>query len=166
MRKSILVALCALAYVLHSNPAKSQALVDLSCAPPGSTVPVSCRTPNLGNAGYPPGSTPVSNSGTGSAAAATATLPGVAGKITYLCGFYIGSTATAAAAGNATLAGVLGGTLNFEQGTGLAPAVAFINPNIGNFCIPASGPNTALVLTTANPGAGGVVSASAWGYQQ
>jgi hypothetical protein len=164
MRKIWLIA-ATLAYVLHASPAKSQALVDVSCAPPGSTQPVSCRTPGLGNAGYPPGATPVASSGTGSAAAATATLPGVNGKVTYLCGFYIGATATAAAAGNATVTGVSGGTLNFEQGTGASPAVSFTSPNFGNFCVPASGQNVALVLTTANPGAGGVISASAWGFQ-
>jgi hypothetical protein len=33
-------------------------------------------------------------------------------------------------------------------------------------CVPGSATNTAIVATSAAPGTGGVVSTTAWGYQQ
>jgi len=117
--------------------------------------------PNGNN--VPPG-TPITASATGAAAAATATLPGVAGKTTFICGYQIGSTATAAAAGNATITGTISGTLNVEMGTGTSPAVVSTQSTFTP-CVPASGTNTAIAVNTANPGAGGVISVSAWGFQ-
>lgn len=112
----------------------------------------------------PAGATSITNSATGAAAAATATLPAAAGKTTYICGYMIGSTATAAAAGNATITGTISGTLNIEMGTGVSPAVVTTQQTFTP-CIPASAVNTSIAVNTANPGAGGVISALAWGFQ-
>lgn len=111
----------------------------------------------------PPG-TPITASATGTTAATTATLAAVAGKTTYICGFSINSTATAAAAGNATVTGTVTGTLNFEMGTGATPAVVITQQSFTP-CVPASAVNTSIAVVSAAPGTGGVISVSAWGFQ-
>lgn len=114
----------------------------------------------------PAGATFVTASTTGTTGATTATLAGVSAKTTYLLGFSIRATATAAAVGNATVTGTISGTLNFTQfsqaaSTGMVP----LEPNIGSVAIPASATNTAIAVVSAAPGTGGVVSVTAWGYQ-
>jgi hypothetical protein len=76
------------------------------------------------------------------------------------------SNATAAITGNVTIAGTISGTLNFTHW--IAPAASSLGQTEPYFypCIPASAQNTAIVVTSPAPGAGGVNSASAWGYQQ
>jgi hypothetical protein len=94
-----------------------------------------------------------------------ATLAAVSAKTTYICGFQIGSTATAAAAGNATITGTITGTLNFEMGTGTSPAVVQTQSSF-NPCIPASGTNQSIAVVSAAPGTGGVICVTAWGFQE
>ena len=117
------------------------------------------------NLSFPLNAVPITASATGTTAATTATLAATNGKFTYICGFDIGSTATAAAAGNATVTGTNTGTMNFEMGTGVSPAVVRITENFAP-CIPGNAVNTAIAVVSAAPGAGGVVSVTAWGYQQ
>lgn len=113
----------------------------------------------------PAGATLVTASATGTTAATTATLPGVANKTTYLVGFSIRANATAAATGNATVTGTITGTLNFTQWTApLASGIGIVEPPI-SLPIPASGQNQAIAVVSAAPGSGGTVSVTAWGYQ-
>jgi hypothetical protein len=119
-----------------------------------------------GAAGYPIGATPITVSATGTTAATAVTLPAVAGQTTYLCGFSIRSTATAAVTGIATVTGTVTGTMSFVHWTGaVASAVGILEPQIGPECIPASAGNTAIVVTSAAAGTAGVVSVTAWGFQ-
>ena len=114
-----------------------------------------------------PGKTFVTASAIGTTAATTATLPGAAGKTTYLCGFSIRAAATALVVGNATVTGMLGGTLNFTQVTlASTVGVGVVEPPLGHQCIPASAVNTAIAVNSAAPGTGGAVSVAAWGFQQ
>jgi hypothetical protein len=118
------------------------------------------------NLAFPLNATPITASATGTTAATTATLaPSTNGQRTWLCGFDIGSTATAAAAGNATVTGLITGTMNFEMGTGTSPAVVHTMQNF-NPCVPTNAVNTAIAVVSAAPGAGGVISVTAWGCQQ
>ena len=115
---------------------------------------------------YPVGAVAVTNSATGTTAATAATLPAASGKTTYICGFSIRANATAATTGNATVAGLISGTINFTQWTApLASGIGDVPSNFSGMCIPASTTNTAIVVTSAAPGSGGTVSVSAWGYQ-
>lgn len=129
--------------------------------------------PNLNNpqrdvneiSSYPAGAIPVTASAVGTTAATVATLPAVAGKTTYIVGFSIRAVATAAVAGNAVVSGTVTGSLNFTQfsqavATGLVPVEEFFG-----YPIPASAPNTTIVVTSAAPGVGGVISVTVWGYQ-
>lgn len=170
MRKSILVASFVLVYVLHSNPAKSQALVDLSCAPPGSSVPVSCRGPGLGNAGYPPGATPWFQAATGTTAGTTATQAGVAGQFTYVCGFFASpGSATAAIVETLTTTGL---QANFSANIG-APATAagatgipLAAPQLGP-CLRSNAANQTVTMVWSALGAGGAgQTINMWGYTQ
>lgn len=107
---------------------------------------------------YPTGATAVANSSANVAnAAAVATLAGAASITTYIAGFEVsGSGATAGLPVTVTVAGILGGTLNytytFEAGVlvGNKPlTVEFAPP------LPASAVNTAIVVTCPASGAGG-----------
>lgn len=108
--------------------------------------------------------TPVTASATGTTAATAATIPAVTNMTAHLCGFSIRANATAAATGNATVAGLISGTLTFIQWTApLASGIGVLEPDLG-MCIRASGPGVAIVVTSAAPGSGGNVSVNAWGF--
>jgi hypothetical protein len=105
----------------------------------------------------------ITASATGTTAATTAT-PAAAGVTTYICGFSIDANATTAVFGNATITGTISGTMNFTQPVGTAPAVGTLN-RIFSPCIPASAINTAIAVNSIAAGALGVVSVTAWGFQ-
>lgn len=112
------------------------------------------------------GGVPITASATGTTAATTATLATSASVTTYICGFSIRANAAAAATGNATVTGTITGTINFTQWT--APNASGLGVTEETFmpCIPASAANTSIAVVSAAPGTSGVVSVSAWGYQQ
>lgn len=114
---------------------------------------------------------PVTASATGTTGAIAATLPAVAGKTTYICGFYFtGTNATAANPTTAlTITGTIGGTMNFGFPTLAAAATVPNNlPLDEEFipCIAANALNTPIVVNGPALGAGAtLVTVSAWGYQ-
>ena len=113
-----------------------------------------------------PGCTFETDSATGTTAATAATLAKTTTTTTYICGFAIRANATAAVTGDATVTGTITGTLHFTQFT--APAASGIGTIEQRFtpCLPASAANTTIVVTSAAPGTGGVVSVAAWGDQK
>lgn len=119
-------------------------------------------------AGAPPTGSLVSSSGNVANAAAVATLAAAAGKTTYISGFEItGGGATAASLVTATVVGLLGGTASYTIGV-VAGATAPNSPLVVEFNppIPASAPNTAIVVTVPALGAGSTNSTVvAHGYQ-
>lgn len=106
---------------------------------------------------YPLGATPLhASSGNVANLAAVATLPGVAGKTTYISGFEItGGGATAAALVQATVTGLIGGTATYTVGA-VAGAAAANTPLVVQFDppIPANAANTAIAVTVPALGAG------------
>lgn len=134
-------------------------------------VDTSGKLCNANDTGYPTGATPVTGSGSGTTAAVTATLPGVASKTTYICGYSVSQTnPTAATATSITVAGVITATMSFGAPT-LAAAATTMHPSpvVQNFfpCIPASAVNTSIVVTSPALGAGATLNtAAAWGYQK
>lgn len=114
---------------------------------------------------YPAGSAPVAASAAGTTGVTTATLPAASGTYTHLCWISIRVNAAAPTTGNATITGTVGGPLNFTQWTAPNSSGLGINEQIFNPCLPGSAVNTALAITSAAPGTGGVVSVSAGGYQ-
>jgi hypothetical protein len=112
------------------------------------------------------------SSGNVAAGVATATLPAVANRVTYICGFSITSTgATAAAVVSPTVAGLAGGTMTFTYAA-VAGATAANQPLVipfgtGDTCLAASAPNTTIVVSMPSLGAGNTnTTVNAWGYQR
>ena len=114
---------------------------------------------------YPGRAVPETISATGTTTAFTATLPvGTAIQTVYICGVEIDAAATAATAVPATITGTVSGTLNF-----LEYVSAIASPGVGHSiafspCIPASAPNTAIVVNAGAAGTAGIASISVWGY--
>jgi hypothetical protein len=140
-------------------------LAFLAAAPPASAQQA-CPNPFV--AGAP--CTPVTASATGTTGAVVATLPAVAGKTAYICGFYYtGTNATAAnTATSVTITGTITATMTFGFPT-LAAAATVPNtiPIDEEFipCIAASGLNTAIAVNGPALGAGSTqATVTAWGY--
>jgi hypothetical protein len=110
----------------------------------------------------------VTNSATGTTGAVVATLPAAAGKITYICGFSVspGSAATAitiqvVVVANSTFTWAVGAPVTAVGTTGATFTQTFLP------CIPASGTNTAITVTSGALGTSGINNdVNAWGYQQ
>jgi hypothetical protein len=125
---------------------------------------------NVGMLSAPIGSTPVgASSGNQSNSAALSTLPAVAGVTNYMTGFVINvGGATAQALVNATITGLLGGTMNIAVSVPAGATLA--NPPIVvtfPVPIPASGPNVAIALNLPQLGGGSTnASTSIYGFQK
>jgi hypothetical protein len=112
----------------------------------------------------------VFNAATGTTAGATATLPAVQGKITYICGFHVETgTATAAIPVTITVTGLAGGTFTTSANAPVTSATATAGPIVSQVftpCLAASAPNITIVVAAGALGAGGVnQDVNAWGYQ-
>ncbi|MDB5957694.1 hypothetical protein [Ramlibacter sp.] len=123
----------------------------------------------LGGNGYPSQSTPVhAASGSVAASATTATLPGAAGKTTYITGFEVtGAGATAASVIAITVTGLLGGTETYIMAIPAGAAVG-ATPLSVQFAVPvpASAVNTSVVVNVPSFGAGNTNAAVvAHGFQ-
>lgn len=116
------------------------------------------------------GGTPViASSGTVAAATAAASLPGAAGKTTYITGFTAtAGGATAGANVSVTISGLAGGGTPdyiYTAPTGAAVPGPVLNVTF-NPPLAASGPNTAIVVTMPTLGAGNLAAAvTATGFQ-
>lgn len=120
-----------------------------------------------GALGFAATQTPVNGpTAIGTTAATVATMPAVAGKTNYLCGYTVDADATAATVGNMTITGLLSGTVTRRQAVGaVASATATTWHNYWP-CQPASAVNTAIVITSAAAGAGGNTTVNFEGYVQ
>jgi hypothetical protein len=119
-----------------------------------------CAPAAAQTSGVPTGAI-ITGNATGSTAAVTGTLAAAANKTTYICGFAISSTGTAAIS-PITVAGVVGSNMIFQNvtaGTGQL-AQAFYP------CVPAAAPNTAITVTTTADGTATAVDVNSWGFQQ
>jgi hypothetical protein len=114
---------------------------------------------------YPVGALPITASATGTTAATTATLAASVSLKTYICWMSIRANATAAITTNSTVTGTVSGTLNFMQWTAPLASGIGLTEMVFNPCIPSSAINTAIAVISAPPGAGGLVSVAAGGYQ-
>lgn len=153
-------------YVWNSTTSTWDQATGLLIGTPGApTVDVvTVQSPSSGGA-FPAGAVPVTISATGTTGAVAAVLPAAAAKTTYVAGFSITSDAVAGLSGNATMAGVISGTMTYIQGVGVAPAVASLTQTF-NPPIPSSAVNTAITVTSAAAGTGGTTAVNVWGYQQ
>jgi hypothetical protein len=123
----------------------------------------------MGLSSYPAGAVPITaSSGNVANATAAATLPGVAGKTTYISGFHcdVGG-ATGAALAALTVTGLITGTQTYTAGA-VAGATLISPPveRVYNPPVPASAMSTAIVVSMAALGTGNVrADCNAEGYQ-
>ena len=95
---------------------------------------------------------------------ATATLTGVSGRWTYICGFVITSAGTTAATlGAVTVTGTVSGTLPFEYSF-VSTGQGILGIAFGPGCIQSSAQNTNIVVNVPAGGAGTVGAVTAWGF--
>lgn len=120
-----------------------------------------------GAAGVPAGAVPVAQSTTTVNTNAVATLPAAVGKTNYVTHLTItGLAPTAAVAIGHNLAGVLGGSVSYYVGLPAGPGHVPVLDISFNPPLPASAPNTAIVLTANAFGAGsGAQNAAIQGFQ-
>jgi hypothetical protein len=103
----------------------------------------------------------ITGNATGSTSAVVGTLAGVVGKTTYICGFTVSGTGTAAVS-PVTVAGVVGSNMVFQNlSAGTGTLVQAFYP-----CVPASAPNTAITVTTTADATATAVNVNSWGFQQ
>jgi hypothetical protein len=122
---------------------------------------------SAGAAGYPNGSTPVTASASGTTAAVTATLPAIAARLLYICGFVDDAVATAATAVTGSITGMSGGTFTYVQQVGTLTGTGNYHYQITYTpCIPASAVNTQIQLVSGAAGVGGVQGVMLWGFYQ
>jgi hypothetical protein len=103
----------------------------------------------------------ITGNATGSTSAVIGTLAGVANKTTYICGFSVSSTGTAAVS-PITVAGIVGSSMVFQNlsaGAGILQQAFYP-------CVPASAPNTAITITTTADGTATAVNVNSWGFLQ
>lgn len=109
--------------------------------------------------------TAVTASTTGTTAATAASLGATASVTNFVCGFDVTSDATALATGTAVLSGTISGSLSYLQTitaatNGTSQLTRSFTP-----CIPASGANVAITITSAAAGTGGNTIVNIWGYR-
>ena len=102
----------------------------------------------------------VVGAGTGTTGAVTATLAGVTGKTTYICGVQVSSTGSGASAVTVTPLGTGVATFTYQL-TAPGNFSMLYNP-----CVPANAQNTAITVTSGANGTATAVDVNAWGYQQ
>ena len=105
----------------------------------------------------------ITGNGAGTTGAVVGTLAAAAGKTTYICGFVVSAVGGTAAVGPITVAGLIGSSMVFQLNSAAIPVnlpVAFPS------CIPASGVNTAITVTTTANGTATAVNVNSWGIQQ
>jgi hypothetical protein len=153
-----IVDLNGLMYSLTATPSPNSkvpltAVVDINGLPTGTTTSptVVASTP------YPSGATPTSSSSAIVAnAAATATLAGVASKLTYISGFSCqAGGATAAASVDLTVTGVQGGTMHYSFTFPVLGTSSTVNEDF-SYPVPSSAVNTSIVVSLPAGGAGNV----------
>lgn len=118
------------------------------------------------NTGYPPGAVPRAAVATGTTGSVAASLPGIAGLTTYICGFQVSSTGGTATSGPLTVATLAGGvTLTYQLAVN-ATGVPVNFDQTFSPCLPASTPGQAITVTTTANGTATAVDVQAWGYRQ
>jgi hypothetical protein len=133
---------------------------------PSQSQAVTFGAQNLNFAPYPLNALPLTATNSATTLGFAVTLPAVAGKTTYLCGYEIDATATSIATASLVITGTISGSLaTFYNITPQATSGATQTFRTFQPCIPASAANTAIVLTFGVAGAGGAQAANAWGFQ-
>ena len=132
----------------------------LSCAAVLAAAALFFTSALAQTSGVPTGNI-ITGNATGSTSAVVGTLAGSVGKTTYICGFSVSSTGSAAVS-PITVAGIIGSNMVFQNlsaGAGILQQAFYP-------CVPASAPNTAITVTTTADGTATAVNVNSWGFLQ
>ena len=112
---------------------------------------------------YPTGASPITGIGTGSTGAVVGTLAAAQSKTTWICGVDVSVIGGTAAVGPIVIAGLTGGSFTYQASSTAAGGLALSRTFTP--CIPSSGQNTAITITTTADGTASAVDVNAWGFQ-
>lgn len=113
---------------------------------------------------YPTGATPITGNATGTTGAVVGTLTAAAtGRVAYICGLNVSALGGTATVGPITVAGLLGSSMVFQLAS-TATGTNFTVPFTP--CVPASGINTNITITTTSDGSATAVDVNSWGFLQ
>lgn len=136
----------------------------------GITVPCSDLTPlsvripaGVQVLPYPTGAFPITAIATGSTGAVVGTMAATPTKTNYLCGVDVSAIGGTAAVGPIVIAGLTGGSFTYQASSTAAGGLALSRTFTP--CIPASGPNTAITITTTADGTATAVDVNATGFR-
>jgi hypothetical protein len=118
-----------------------------------------CIAGSAAGSALPAGATGITGNASGTTGAVVATLPGVAGKTTWICNFNVSAAGTGSI-GPITIAGLAGGSQVYQL-TAPGSVGATFTP-----CLPASAQNTAITITTTADASATAVNVNSSGFQQ
>lgn len=108
----------------------------------------------------------ITGNATGTTGAVVGTLAAVAApaiKTTYICGFDVSAIGGTAPVGPVTVAGLIGSSMVYQMSSTAAGTTL---SRTFTPCIPASGPNVVITITTTADGSASAVAVNSWGYQR
>lgn len=111
---------------------------------------------------YPTGAFPITGIASGTTGAVVGTLAAAPGKSTYICNLDVSAIGGTAAIGPIVIAGLTGGSFTYQAS---ATAAGFTFSRTFTPCIPSSGINTAITITTTADGTATAVNVNASGFQ-
>lgn len=112
---------------------------------------------------YPTGAMPITGIGTGSTGAVVGTLAAAPSKTTYICNVDVSVIGGTAAVGPIVIAGLTGGSFTYQASSTAAGGLALTRTY--SPCIPASGQNIAITVTTTADGTASAVDVNLSGYR-
>lgn len=106
--------------------------------------------------------TAITGRGTGTTGSVVGTLTATATATTFICGFDVSAVGGTAAVGPVVVAGLVGGSFTYQMNSA---ANAVLLSRQFSPCIPASGVNTSITVTTTADGTATAVDVNVHGYQ-
>lgn len=122
-------------------------------------------SPNSGSFGqYPSNSIAITAAATGTTSAVTATLTGLPGRTTWICGIDVSAIGGTATIGPVTISNLIG-NITFTYQIASTAAGNTLSRTFQP-CIPAKATNTSIAVATTADGTATAVDVNAWGFQQ
>lgn len=132
--------------------------------PCSDLAPLSVKVPaGIPVPAYPTGAQPITGIGTGSTGAVVGTLAAFPSRLNYICNVDVSVIGGTAAVGPIVIAGLTGGSFTYQASATAAGGLALSRTFTP--CIPASGPNVAITVTTTADGTASAVDVNVSGFR-
>lgn len=153
----------------NQSGVNANGFVEMCVGPENTARPCTDLTPRsvkvvggIPTAPYPVGSFPITCIASGTTGAVVGTCAAAPQRATYLCGFDVSAIGGTAAVGPIVVAGLTGGSFTYQASSSAAGVTL---SRTFTPCIPSSGQNTAITITTTADGTATAVNVNAWGFQ-